>query len=104
LGVTAEKDVGGIIGALAPAADEIIVTAADHPRAATAVDLGRQVRQAGLACTVSYSVADGLVKAMAVAGPQDVICVTGSLFVVGDALTAWRRKRIGEEADVSLPA
>jgi dihydrofolate synthase/folylpolyglutamate synthase len=103
LGVTAEKDVGGIIRALAPVADEIIVTAANHPRAATAADLGRQVQEAGFWCAVSSSVADGLGMALAMAGPSDVICVTGSLFVVGDALTAWRRQEIGERADVSLP-
>jgi dihydrofolate synthase/folylpolyglutamate synthase len=104
LGVTAEKDVGGIIDALAPAADEIIVTAADHPRAATAVDLGRQVRHAGFSCAVSSTVEDGLRMALVTAAPSDVICATGSLFVVGDALTAWQRLQIGEEADVSLPA
>jgi dihydrofolate synthase/folylpolyglutamate synthase len=104
LGVTAEKDVGGIINALAPAADEIIVTAADHPRAATPADLGRQVRLAGFSCAVSSNVAAGLRMALAMAGPRDVICVTGSLFVAGDALTAWRRLEIGQEADVSLPA
>jgi dihydrofolate synthase / folylpolyglutamate synthase len=102
LGVTAEKDVGGIIQALAPVADEIIVTAADHPRADTPADLCEQVQRAGLTCVVSPNVAAGLQMALAMAAPDDVICVTGSLFVVGDALTAWQRQPMREEAGVGL--
>ena len=102
LGVTAEKDVGGIIQALAPVADEIIVTAAAHPRADTPADLCRQVQRAGFTCAVSPNVAAGLQMALAMAAPDDVICVTGSLFVVGDALTAWQRQPMREEAGVGL--
>jgi dihydrofolate synthase/folylpolyglutamate synthase len=104
LGVTAEKDVGGIIGALAPVADEIIVTTADHPRAATPLELAREVEQAGFACATSRGVADGLRMALAQASVGDVICVTGSLFVVGDALSVWQGERLGEEAGVRIRA
>ena len=100
LGVTAEKDVGGIIDALAPIADELIVTAANHPRAEAADDLCRRVQSAGFSCAVSPSVAAGLRMALERAGPCDVICVTGSLFVVGDALTAWQEQQLRQEADV----
>ena len=31
---------------------------------------------------------------MEMADPQDVICVTGSLFVVGDALSAWQQRAV----------
>jgi len=98
-GVTADKDVTQIIQTLMPIADETIVTAAGHPRAAKPADLRRQLEAQGFAALQSPTVSSALSLALEMAGPDDVICITGSLFVVGDALTAWFQvgaRQVGE--------
>ncbi len=94
LGITADKDVTGIIQALLPTADRVIATGAEHPRAAAPAELRQRVEQLGGHPLESPSVPAAIQLALEMAGPQDVICVTGSLFVVGDALTAWQRRAV----------
>ncbi len=89
-GVAADKDVDGMIQELMPVASQVIVTSAAHPRAIPAAELRSRVGAHGYASTLSAGVPEALEMARQAAGPDDVICVTGSLFVVGDALTAWQ--------------
>lgn len=89
-GATADKDVEGMIRELAPAASRVIVTSAAHPRAISAAELRPFFEAQGHASISSATVSEALALARETAGPDDVICVTGSLFVVGDALTAWQ--------------
>ncbi|MBN1314047.1 MAG: hypothetical protein JXA42_01220, partial [Anaerolineales bacterium] len=100
-GVTADKDVDNMIKTLMPAADEIISTAAEHPRAIKSSVLAELIKTNGFNSISAESVSEALALAWEIAGPDDVICITGSLFVVGDALTAWQ-KRI--ESDSLQPA
>jgi dihydrofolate synthase/folylpolyglutamate synthase len=89
-GVAADKDVDGMIREVMPVASQVIVTSAAHPRAIPAAELRSQVEGHGYVSTPSAGVPEALELARKAAGPDDVICVTGSLFVVGDALTAWQ--------------
>lgn len=88
-GATADKDLTEMIRVLVPMADEVILTAADHPRAAAPADLHRRLEEQGFGARQAPTVSSAIAMAWEVAGPDDVICITGSLFVVGDALTAW---------------
>lgn len=88
-GATADKDLTDMIRTIVPMADEIILTAADHPRAAAPAGLHRRLEEQGFGARQAPTVASAIAMAWAMAGPDDVICITGSLFVVGDALTAW---------------
>ena len=92
-GVTADKDVHAIIQELMPVADKIIVTAASHARAARPDDLLRQLEENGFEATAMPDVLAALTLALDIAEPEDVICVTGSMFVAGAALDAWDEKR-----------
>ena len=71
LGVSADKDADAIRGALEPIAREVILAKAAHPRAG---DLEGAV-----------DVKTALELARAAAGPDGVVLVTGSLFVVAEA-------------------
>lgn len=92
LGVTADKDVDGILVALMPVADEIITTAADHPRAAHPQDLSARLERLGARARTTLDVPSALDLAWSIAEPEDVICITGSLFVVGNTLSAWQKQ------------
>ena len=93
VGLSAGKDALGVLGALAPRTDRIYLTRSKHERSAPPSELEPLVRSASPAATVMVTdVADAaLDAAIAEAGPNDLVLVTGSLFLVGEALEWWRR-------------
>lgn len=91
LAVLADKDVDGIVAALAPLADQIISTQALADRAMSAADLAVIIRRhAGAPVLESGSVAEAITHARDMAGPEDLILITGSLYTVGESKTALR--------------
>jgi len=80
--VSANKDLAGIAEALAPIADDVVVTRNDSVRSADPSDVaaafGGDVERAS-------SVADAIEIVRRAAGPNDVVLVTGSLYTVADA-------------------
>ena len=80
--MSANKDLAGIAGALAPLADDVVVTRNDSVRSAdasvVAAAFGGEVERAS-------SVADAIEIVRRAAGPDDVVLVTGSLYTVADA-------------------
>lgn len=95
LGITADKNVAGILQQLLPLANAVFVTRADHPRAAVPEDLQRLVVESGYQAQSCATVAEALQMAWKSAGPGDLICVTGSIFVIGDLLNQWDRLQSG---------
>ena len=98
-GASADKDIDGILEQfLRPdpasgyaAVDRVIVTQSGHPRSASPEDLVRQVRAVSPDIYVSshHEVEGALHEATTWAEPHDLICVTGSIFVVAQARRAW---------------
>ena len=93
IGVSADKDLDAITDALAPATDHVIATSASGPRATSPDLVAANFASRGVAATAAANVSDALAAANALASPEDLICVTGSFFVLGEALQA-----LGEEA------
>lgn len=102
-GTTREKDVEAMFVELLPHIDALVLTHSRHPRAET--DLAALAQRAapllergsGAAPIIATSdVPEALDRARALAGPDDLICVTGSLFVVAAAREALG---IAEEID-----
>jgi dihydrofolate synthase/folylpolyglutamate synthase len=89
LGFSREKDWPAMLRALAPTATEIIVTAADNPRAVPPEVAAAELPGAYTAGTIPKAIE----LARARAHPGDLICVTGSLYVVGEALAWWGEGR-----------
>jgi len=89
VGATVDKDVPGILKALRPLSDYIILTTSSHPRAAQPAELLRLAHETGYEATSSRSVDEAVIMAWQSAGAKDLICVTGSIFVVGDLLNHW---------------
>lgn len=88
LGVIAPHRVEDILTALAPVADTVILTRANHPRAIDPTDLlaaASDCVSPSTAVLTTDSVAEAIRVARLLAQPDDLIVATGSLFVVADA-------------------
>lgn len=85
LGISRDKDAGAMLAALAPLAQRLILTRAALPRAADPETLRRLVPPVVPVVQVAASAAEALARAT---GPDatEVVCVAGSLFLVGEVL------------------
>ncbi len=83
LGILADKDVAGVRDALVRAGDSVVAVRPQSERAADPglVLSGLDAARAETAATV----AAGIDRAVAVAGPDGLVCVAGSLYLVGPA-------------------
>jgi dihydrofolate synthase/folylpolyglutamate synthase len=88
-GASSDKDVRGMLLELSPRVSRVILTQADHPRAERSGALAEQVRSFGRPVEVVVPVAEALRIAMQDLEEDEVVLVTGSIFVVGSALAAW---------------
>jgi len=89
VGISADKDKAGIMGALVPLAERVICTAAYHPRAAPPETLAEIARLAAGDRRLRVETAPSPVEALrlALAGPDTpMVCVAGSLFMIGEIL------------------
>ncbi|GBC97526.1 Dihydrofolate synthase/folylpolyglutamate synthase [bacterium HR17] len=86
LGILADKDVDGVIAKLVPLADEVFATQPHTARALPVDGLAEKCALFGKRVRRCAHVADALHAAAKEAQPDDLICVTGSLYLVGDAL------------------
>ncbi|MDH7484983.1 MAG: folylpolyglutamate synthase/dihydrofolate synthase family protein [Anaerolineae bacterium] len=90
-GASVDKDIEAMLKALLPLSDYVITTRSRHPRAADPRRLAEMIApllRAGQLLTVSESVAQAVQQALAWAQPADLVCGTGSLFVVGEVREA----------------
>ncbi len=86
VGTSRDKDIGGIVRGLRSLPARVIATRARNPRAAGASAVAREFSRGGLSVTETESVESALALALGEAGPEDLVCVTGSLFVVAEAI------------------
>jgi dihydrofolate synthase / folylpolyglutamate synthase len=92
MAVFRDKDLDGIVRAIAPLADAGYATAVESVRARPAKEVATALTAVGVPTETFGSVADALVAAKRAASEEDVILVTGSLYTVADA----RRALVGE--------
>jgi dihydrofolate synthase/folylpolyglutamate synthase len=88
LGMFEDKDVEGVLAALAPLAvsARVHVARPRGPRAADSTRVAAAARAAGFTVDGEYdSVPDAVTAAVAGAGEADLILVTGSFYTVADA-------------------
>ena len=89
VGATADKNIAGILEPLLPLAQRTIVTQSTHPRAAPPTTLAETAVTLGFDVEIADTVKTAVVRAWQQAGPHDLICATGSIFIVGDLLNTW---------------
>lgn len=86
IGVSSDKDIAGIVTELASLFDKVIVTHSAHPRAMATAPIVAEFSQHGVEAQETDDIATALSLALTLAGEKDLICVTGSLFVVAEAI------------------
>ncbi|MDP2730404.1 MAG: folylpolyglutamate synthase/dihydrofolate synthase family protein [Dehalococcoidales bacterium] len=86
IGFSSDKDFAGILSELLPLFDEVIVTHSIHPRAMPIASLVAELRQQGVEAQAIDDISTALPLALSQAEKKDLICVTGSLFVVAGAI------------------
>src|SRR4030042_2505256 len=85
-GTSCDKDIPGIINELVSLSSRVIVTQASHSRAAPLSTLVAEFAKRGIEPETKGTVTEAISRALSIASKTDVICVTGSLFVVAEAL------------------
>ena len=85
-GTSCDKDIPGIINELASLSPQVIVTQASQSRAAPTATLVAEFAKRAIDPEVGKTVTEAISRALSLASKTDVICVTGSLFVVAEAL------------------
>ena len=86
-GAMQDKDLDGIMQILLPCARKVILARAETPRAADPAALETLARRHHPSVARARDVRCALESARPEAGPGGVVCVTGSLYLVGDVKT-----------------
>ncbi|HYX53346.1 MAG TPA: folylpolyglutamate synthase/dihydrofolate synthase family protein [Candidatus Limnocylindrales bacterium] len=85
-GAMRDKAISEIAGILFPLAECVILTQADNPRAATPAELRDAAQHTGATLIEAADVSSALERARAQVGSNGGIVITGSIYIVGEAL------------------
>jgi dihydrofolate synthase/folylpolyglutamate synthase len=94
-GAMRDKAVDEIAGLLFPRASAVILTAPAQPRAISAQLLAEMTGHHAHRSEVAADPAQALSRALELASPEDVIFVTGSLYLVGEVRREWMSRKSG---------
>jgi len=87
VGISGDKDIKGIGDELCPIADIAILTkASNNPRAADPASIKREWEEFDVLLVIKDTVASALNYARSIAGKNDLICITGSFYPLGEAM------------------
>ena len=86
IGLSADKNLSGMVSELVPFFDRVIVTRSIHPRAMATAPIVAEFARNGVKAEETDDISIALPRALDLAGDRDLICVTGSLFVVAGAI------------------
>jgi len=87
LGILSDKDISCMLSIIAPTADTIVVTKSHNSRACRPSKLKEMIEKSGYKKKVVVKdwITNALGYAESIAKKNDLICITGSLFTVGEA-------------------
>jgi dihydrofolate synthase / folylpolyglutamate synthase len=85
-GAMRDKAIREMAEILFPLAERVIATQADNPRSATPEEIREAAARTGTDIQLAMDAASALERARIQAGPLGVIVVTGSIYIVGEAM------------------
>ena len=83
-GVLADKDYGAMFEQIIPLAKGFVTITPDSPRAMTAQDLAAYMEEKGQRAVPCDSTRQGVETVLELASPEDVVCICGSLYMIGE--------------------
>jgi dihydrofolate synthase/folylpolyglutamate synthase len=97
-GAMRDKAIGEIADIIFPLADHVIATHAENPRAASPQQIAEVGAHAQTEILQANNVQEALERACTLAGSQGVIVITGSIYIVGEAMDILARKPVRQGA------
>ena len=85
-GAMRDKAIGEIAEILFPLAERVILTRADNPRSATPDEIREAAARTATDIEEAVDVATALDRARYLAGPRGIVVITGSIYIVGEAM------------------
>ncbi len=85
-GAMRDKAIHGIAEILFPLAERVVATQADNPRSASADEIRQAAARTPVEIEDAVDVAAALDRARELAGAKGIIVVTGSIYIVGEAM------------------
>ena len=85
-GAMRDKAIGEMAEILFPLAENVIVVPADNPRSAQAVEIMAAAKRVSVAMEAASDMASALARARDSAGSEDLVVITGSIYIVGEAM------------------
>ena len=85
IGIMQDKDIPGILAPIVPLADRVFLTRAQYLRSAAPEKLLSFLERDRGKCRLFPALSQAIDQAVREAADEDLICITGSLFVVGEA-------------------
>jgi dihydrofolate synthase/folylpolyglutamate synthase len=86
-GTSCDKDIPGMARQLGAFTPHIIITSSAHPRAAAISILASEFSKQNVEVKVAENVPEAISQALSIAQKTDLILITGSLFVVAEAIS-----------------
>jgi dihydrofolate synthase/folylpolyglutamate synthase len=102
-GCCADKDVAGMLERITSGADKVIFTRVDNIRSSDPNELAtRYIELYGKMAQVASSLEDALAIAYRAVTKEDLICITGSFYLVGEAKKLFAARAAATQARVSV--
>ena len=96
-GCNKDKDVGGMLRELQYGADKVVFTRSNSAKAVSPADLADMYTEiCGKMCQTATSLGMALELAKSAVGKEDLICITGSFYLIGQA-------KLRSQTDPSIP-
>jgi dihydrofolate synthase/folylpolyglutamate synthase len=87
-GVMRDKALSEVAEILFPIAERVVLTQANNPRSATAAEIRQAASRVEVDIREASDVQSALVEARRITGPGGLVVVTGSIYIVGEAMLA----------------
>jgi dihydrofolate synthase/folylpolyglutamate synthase len=92
MGIMKDKDIQSILQLLAPLADHILLTQPHMTRSAPPAVLKKALGPYGKKAEVIEDLEKAIGKGLSMTGEEDLLCITGSLYTVGEARAYFRSR------------
>ena len=93
IGIMKDKDIQSMLHLLAPLADHIILTRPHTDRATPPSLLKRALGQNGKKAEIAEDLKEAIERGLSLTKKEDLLCITGSLYTVGEARPYFHPKR-----------